>query len=98
MHDYLVEFFNHIKELFLYIPRTIWGQFVDAIIEVMQAIFTACTGCDPSTAAANIESVILNMGPALLWFLSWFKLDMGLRVIGCALLIRFLIRRLPVIG
>lgn len=81
-------------EVLLYIPKKIYETFCDSIIALIDGIFALCPSCD----IANINGALGSIPSGVWWFLSWFNFGQGIVIISSAYLVRFLIRRLPVIG
>jgi len=81
-------------DLLLYIPKKIYEMLTDMIINMIDYIFSTCTVCNFS----NINTSLTGMAQGVIWMLGWFRFDYGLSVVLGAYLIRFLIRRLPVVG
>lgn len=78
----------------LYIPQKLYEMITDVLITTITAIFNACTVCDFSSLNANLAALPV----AVLFILSWFKIGTGLTIIVSCYMVRFFIRRLPVIG
>lgn len=51
-----------------------------------------------SVQTAGIGSAFAQLSPGMIYFLTVFKLDVGLPMVAAAMLTRFTIRRLPIIG
>jgi hypothetical protein len=52
----------------------------------------------PFITPASLTSAFSSISPAMWWFIDMFQLDVGLPLLISAVVTRFLIRRLPVIG
>lgn len=90
----LVKLSQWLLDLLLYIPKKIYSLIVDMLLSVIDAIFAVCPSCDP----AFINNVFTGLPSDLMYFLGWFNFPQGLVIISGSYLIRFLIRRLPVVG
>lgn len=96
----LISFFNSLitafqdivlwfQDFFLYIPRWVYSHLVtDMIIPLLNWVFSLLPNFDQTT----------NFMQSIAYFLGPFQLGTGLTMIVAAYVIRFLIRRLPVVG
>lgn len=98
MYDLLIKFLGWLQEMLTDLIVTMLDAIQTALFIVLDSILGLCPTCTPSAAMAAIEVAISGVPASLLWFLGWFQLDYALGLIGGAYLVRFLIRRLPVIG
>lgn len=90
--------FQRLTDFILWIPRYIWQIITDDIIAMFTLVFEYCTGCSLGSSASNVEIAWSSLGSGVLYLLSWFDLGQGMTTIMCAYIIRFFIRRIPVIG
>lgn len=90
----LTDFADWLLAILLYIPQKLIEFVTDALMAGIDALFSACTVCDFSSLNANLAALPL----ATLFILGWFKIGTGLTIISAAYGVRFLIRRLPIIG
>lgn len=80
-----------IYDFLLWLPRKLWQQ----LLEAFAAFFAAIPVPGFMTLAASYASSV----PAeALWALDLFAVSTGLQMVLSALLLRFLIRRLPLVG
>lgn len=87
--DWLREFAEWLLDILLYIPQKIWELILGAVAAVLEAIpVPAWMQTDP----------FANINPGIAWMLNEFQIAFGLTVVLSALGIRFLIRRIPLIG
>lgn len=87
--NWLGDLAKWLMDLFLYLPRLFVSEAVDALIW----LYSSVTGLVP------VESLSFGGIPAgVLYFLDPFRLDLGIPMILAAYAIRFIIRRIPVIG
>jgi hypothetical protein len=80
--------------ILLYIPQKIFEYLTDALISGIDSIFAVCSVCDFSTLPSNLAALPV----ATLFILGWFKIGTGLTIISASYVVRFLIRRIPLIG
>lgn len=81
-------------DLLLYIPKKIYEMLTDMLVSMIDYIFSMCSVCNFS----NINTSLTGMTQGVIWMLGWFRFDYGLSVVLGAYVIRFLIRRLPIVG
>lgn len=86
--DQLTKF---LLDLVLYIPRKVWQWLTEAIVTVLEAI-------PVPDWLANAQVSMSNIPSGVLWFASLIELSTGVAIIISAYVIRFLIRRIPIIG
>jgi len=80
---------------FTYLPLKVFNLLCIGITETINFLFGICGLCDFSGIQPDIQTHWHALGIYLLVF---FNFPAGFQLILCALLIRFLIRRLPVVG
>lgn len=93
--------FTFVNDFILYIPRKIWEYIVDLIEYLL-----TCDICGSSNTLNLIVEYIQGFQvsgygevfQSVLWFMNIFHVSEGFRMLVCAFLLRFLIRRLPVFG
>jgi hypothetical protein len=76
---------------FLYVFKWLWHELLTALVAVLSAIPVPAWLSGASAAVGNIP-------PGAAFFLQAFQLPAGLSIVVGAFTIRFVIRRLPVIG
>ena len=93
--DYLINFLSDIlvwlKDLLLWIPR----KLTELILDGLAALIEAVPVPDWLNNAGNF---LASIDPTVLYFLEAFQFAQGLTIVLAAYVIRFLIRRIPVIG
>jgi hypothetical protein len=93
--DKLIEFLQRILEwvveLLLWVPRKVYEMFLDGAASMFEAIPVPGFMSQLGNYAAGLD-------PALGYFLAPLQLEVGLGFVMLAYIIRFAIRRLPVIG
>lgn len=91
----LVTYFNELidwlYQLLLWIPKTIFAEIMDALASVIEAIPVPGFVLTAGDAFQGIPSTIL-------FFANKFALGEGITMILAAYLLRFIIRRIPIIG
>jgi hypothetical protein len=90
----LVGFAEWLIDLLLYIPRQIYSLFIDGLIAVFNGLF----GIFDVSWMTSATIYLGGVPSGVLWFLSFFQFEYGLSAVFSALGLRFLIRRMPVIG
>jgi len=78
-------------QLVTFLPKLLWEYIGDAVVTYIEEIPV------PSWMqnSSSLGSVIT---PEMAYFMQGFALSEGLAIIGSALLLRFLVRRIPIIG
>lgn len=85
------EIWNDIIDVLLYIPRRVWELVLKALSELLNAI--------PVPAwIDNIPSLFSGLPTGIPWAFWLFNVAAGIGIIVAAFILRFLIRRIPVIG
>lgn len=87
-------FAQWLLDLITWIPKKIYELFTDMIVSLIDGFFSVCTVCDFS----SIPSSVTSLPAGIIYLASWFHFGLGLSIVTGSYLIRFLIRRLPVIG
>lgn len=80
-----------LKELLLWIPLKVWDGLLDALAGVVEAI-------PVPSFMENLDSFFASIPSGVAFFLGGLNLGTCVSMIIAAYVIRFLIRRLPVIG
>lgn len=88
---FITSFFGWFVDVLLWVPKQLFAQFGDAIVAVVQAI-------PVPGFVSNVGGLFSAIPSSVWWFASVGEFKFGLSVIGLALGLRFVIRRLPVIG
>lgn len=85
------EFAQWLKDLLLWLPLKIWEMITDGLAGVLEAI--------PVPDFINQAKGFMGGIPGnVLWVLDLFAVPQGMTMIMSALLLRFLVRRIPLIG
>ncbi|WP_423824062.1 hypothetical protein V5738_08855 [Salinisphaera sp. SPP-AMP-43] len=85
---WIVGFFNELLNLFMYVPRELFGLFVDALVELLKSI-------PVPDFVSHAGGLLSNISPGVWWFASISEFGFGITAILSALSIRFLLRALP---
>ncbi|MEJ1339155.1 MAG: hypothetical protein RPT95_13620 [Candidatus Sedimenticola sp. (ex Thyasira tokunagai)] len=91
MGDLLSDFAQWLKDVLLWIPRKLFQEIMEGLSSLLDSI-------PVPDFFSNLASAWANISPQVLFYLSPFELGYGLTVIGIAYGLRFLIRRIPIIG
>ena len=87
----LSTFAQWIADFFLYIPRQIFSLFTDGMVSIINSIM-------PNLNSSSITSAWAQIPSGVLYLVGWFQLGQGITALLAAYSIRFIIRRLPVVG
>lgn len=91
MFDLLKEFAKWLKDLLLWLPRKLWQLISDALASVIEAI-------PVPSFMENLGSLFSGMPEGVAYFVGAMALGQGVAIILAAYVIRFVIRRIPLIG
>lgn len=86
-----LSFKDWLRDLLLWVPKKIWELVLDGLAAVIEAI-------PVPTWLANIGDVFDAIPDGVIYFAQALQLPAGLSMILGAYVLRFLIRRLPVVG
>lgn len=89
--DLLSDFATWLKDLLLWLPLKIWELLLDGLASVLEAIPVPDF---VSTATGAFSSIPGNV----LFFANYFAVGEGIAMVLSAYALRFLIRRIPLIG
>lgn len=93
--DKLIEFLQRILDWFidllLWVPRKVWALMLDGLASLIESI-------PVPGFMANLGSWVSGIDPAVAYFGGPLQLGTGMTFVALAWVIRFAIRRLPVIG
>jgi hypothetical protein len=84
-------FLDAITEVLLYIPRKVFGWLMDGLSALINSVPVPQFMTDLAGNASAIP-------PEVMFFVEPFGIDTGAAIIVTAYTLRFLIRRLPVVG
>jgi len=91
MLDYLEAFAQWLKDLLLWLPLKLWEMLLDGLASVIEALPV------PDFLAAA-QGLFSGVGGNVLYVLGLFAVPEGIGMIISALILRFIIRRIPLIG
>lgn len=80
-----------VLDLLDWIPKTIFAEIMDALASALEAI-------PAPSFVTNAGSYFSALPPSIVYFLDFFAVAEGLSMIIAALIIRFVLRRIPFIG
>ncbi len=87
----LIQFAQWMLQLVLWVPQKLYQMFMEGMAAILLAI--------PVPAFfADAQSAFNAMTGDIMYFASAFRIGTGMTIIIGALVVRFLIRRIPVIG
>jgi hypothetical protein len=93
--DKLIEFLQRILEwvveLLLWVPRKIWELLLDGLATLIEAI-------PVPSFMQNLGNFVGGIDPAIAYFGAPLQLETGMGFVLAAWVIRFALRRIPVIG
>lgn len=93
--SYLIEFLERILawllEVLLWVPQKLYQLVLEALAAVLEAI-------PVPEFMENLGSLVAGLDPAVAYFGGPLQLGTGLTWVFTAMTLRFLIRRIPVIG
>lgn len=91
IQDYLDKFAQWLKDLLLWLPLKLWEMLLDGLAAVLEAVPV------PDFIAAA-QGYMSGVGGNVLFVLNLFAVPQGMTMIMSALVLRFVIRRIPFIG
>lgn len=93
--SYLINFLERILtwlvELLLWVPHKLYSLVLDAFAAIIEAI-------PVPDFMSDLGSLVAGLDPAIAYFSAPLQLGTGMTWVFGALVLRFLIRRIPVIG
>lgn len=89
--DFLGDLWQWLKDFLLWLPLKIWELLTDGLAAIIEAI-------PVPDFLVGVEDMIADIPPEVAFFAAPFMLQQGIAMLLAALLIRFLIRRLPLVG
>lgn len=91
MIEALESFAQWLLDIFLWVPRKVWDGLLDGLAGVIEAI-------PPPDFMNAIAGYAAAVPSGVVWGLEMFAFAEGMGMIAAALLARFLLRRIPLIG
>jgi hypothetical protein len=89
--DYLTRFMEWLLEVLLWVPRKVWAETLDALAGVLESI-------PVPDFVATADSAFNAIPANIVFFSQYFAVSEGITMILSAYVLRFLIRRIPIIG
>lgn len=80
-----------LRDLILYAPLKVWEGILDGLASLIESI-------PVPDFMQNLGSLFSSIDPGIAYFLSPLNLGIGVSMVLSAYVIRFIIRRLPVVG
>ena len=91
MGELISDFAEWLKDVLLWVPRKLWAELLDGLAAILSAI--------PVPDFVSVAQGALSSLPSsVVFFLDKFEFASGVSMIMGAYLLRFLIRRIPLIG
>lgn len=84
-------FWHDLGELLMWLPRRLWELLLEGLAAVINAI-------PVPTWANDVGSLFSGLPTGIAWGFYIFNLGTGLTIVVSAFVVRFLIRRIPLIG
>ena len=91
MWSYIEKFAEWLKDLFLYLPKKLWADLMDSLAGFVEALPVPDFVYQAQNAMGGIPSTVL-------FFAGKFAIAEGVAMILAALIARFMLRRIPLIG
>lgn len=91
MGELLSRFLDWLLDLFLWLPRKLWELFLDGLAAFIEWI-------PVPDFMTDLGSLFASLDPGILYFAQAMELGAGVTMILGAAVIRFVIRRIPVVG
>ncbi|MCY1371033.1 hypothetical protein D9M68_896980 [compost metagenome] len=89
--DTITEILEWILEMVLWLPKKIWSLLLDGLASVIESLPVP----DFVASAGNFFG---NIPGSVVYFFQFFAVGEGLAMIATALVLRFALRRIPLIG
>lgn len=87
----LEEFAQWLKDLLLWVPLTLWSMLLDGLAYVIEHI-------PVPDFVASAQGYFNGVPGNVLWLLNLFAVPEGFAMVMSALVLRFVLRRIPFIG
>lgn len=91
MWDFISDALAWLYDAFLWIPRKLWELILDGLATLLEAI-------PVPSFMSNLESFAGGIDPGIAYFAEPLMISTGVTFVLLAYVIRFVIRRIPVIG
>lgn len=87
----LSDFAEWLKDLLLWVPLKLWELLLDGLAGVLDAI-------PVPSFISSAQGYMNGIGGNVLWMLNVFAVPEGMVMVMSALILRFVLRRIPFIG
>lgn len=87
----LDDFAAWLKDLLLWVPRKLWAELLDGLAALIEAI-------PVPSFVYDVQSAFAGLSGNIVFFANKFAVPEGLIMVLAAYAIRFVIRRIPIIG
>ncbi len=91
LKETLVSLLDWLLEIILWAPKKLWSLLLDGLASVIEAL-------PVPDFVASAGSFFGNIPPGVIYFFQFFAIGEGLAMIALALVLRFALRRIPLIG
>lgn len=91
MWSYIEKFAEWLKDLFLWLPRKLWAELLDSLAALVESMQVPAFIQQAQSAFDGIPSSVV-------FFATIFAIPEGIAMMLAALVLRFLLRRIPLIG
>lgn len=91
MWSYIEKFAEWLKDLFLWLPRKLWAELLDSLASLVESMGVPAF-------MQQAQSAFDGIPPSMIFFATKFAVPEGVAMLLAALVLRFLLRRIPLIG
>ncbi|MCY1435557.1 hypothetical protein D9M71_516560 [compost metagenome] len=91
LKETLVSLLDWLLEIILWAPKKVWGLLLDGLASVIESL-------PVPSFLGSVESFFANIPASVVYFFQFFAIGEGLAMITLALVLRFALRRIPLIG
>jgi hypothetical protein len=89
--DWITDFAAWLKDLLLFVPRYLWQQITDSLASLIERI-------PVPDFVIQAKLNFSNLPTDMLYYMDVLQIPLGMSFIISALLLRFILRRIPIIG
>jgi len=91
MPQWLDDLAQWLKDVLLWVPRKLWELLLDGLATLIEVI-------PVPEFMENLGSLFGGLSPAIAYFIAPMEIETGVTFVMVASVIRFAIRRIPVVG
>ncbi|MCY1357397.1 hypothetical protein D9M69_438880 [compost metagenome] len=91
LKETLVSVLDWLLELLLWLPKKLWSMLLDGLAGVIEDL-------PVPSFVAQADSFFGNIPGSVVYFFQFFAVGEGLAMVSLALILRFALRRIPLIG